>query len=26
VMRTSYIQWNNDDDHFVLDQHPKLDF
>jgi hypothetical protein len=26
MARTSYIQWNDDDVHFVLDQHAELDF
>jgi hypothetical protein len=27
MARTSYVQWNDDDDvHFVLDQHAELDF
>ena len=26
MARTSYIQWDDDDVHFVLDQHAYLDF
>jgi hypothetical protein len=26
MARTSYIQWNDDDARFVLDQHAELDF
>jgi hypothetical protein len=26
MARTSYIQWNDGDVHFVLDQHAELDF
>jgi hypothetical protein len=26
MARTSYIQWNDDDVHFILDQHVELDF
>jgi hypothetical protein len=26
MARTSYIQWNDDDVRFVLDQHAELDF
>jgi hypothetical protein len=27
MARTSYVQWNDDDDvHFVVDQHAELDF
>jgi hypothetical protein len=26
MARTSYIQWNDDDVHFVLEQHAEFDF